>query len=564
MTDWLNVGRAADLRERKLLVVRAGNRPIAIFADGDRVFAVDNRCPHMGFPLSKGTLKDGVLTCHWHAWQFDASCGGCFTGGGSPVAAYPVEVRGDDVFVGIARPDPAADAARARAELDRGLREFSTLRLAKSAYALLERGVPPSELVTTAAGVGTAWRDDFSMGLTILACTANLVRDVALPVEDRVQALTHGLRNVARDVEKTAPRRHHGALPNTGASQERLVEWFRGFVHDREEEAAERVLLTVVEREAPARVEAMLHAAIADHVFLEEGHALDFANKAVELLDHVGWNHAPEVVPTLVRTLCTGRRHEEDMMWKRPHDLVALAGEIAARMEASTARPAYSRATLVEGILSDDPARLADTLVAAAGAPIDELALGVALAACTRLARFHTRNEFSDWDWAHHAVTSAAALRRIARRAPSPALRPLLVQSALYVFLARFLNVPKHPMPHERKEPSTGTIEDIETGILLRRPDEIDRAVHAVFARPDPAALSRFVAASLREDLAFHGFQQIEAAVGLHRDLEGTPEAWIPLAGAARFIAAHAPTARSVHQTVQNAIKLQRGEVLHE
>jgi hypothetical protein len=109
-----------------------------------------------------------------------------------------------------------------------------------------------------------------------------------------------------------------------------------------------------------------------------------------------------------------------------------------------------------------------------------------------------------------------------------------------------------------------GEIADIESGIQLRRPNEIDRAVHAVFMDENPVALRRFVSAALREDLSFHGFQQLEASIGLYRDLIGTEHAYLPLSGAARFLAAHSPTPQSVAQTVSNAIMLQRGEALHE
>ena len=134
----------------------------------------------------------------------------------------------------------------------------------------------------------------------------------------------------------------------------------------------------------------------------------------------------------------------------------------------------------------------------------------------------------------------------------------------MYVFLARFLNVPKHLLPHERQELSVGTIQDIEDGIRFRRPDEIDRAIHSVFAQENPEALKRFASLALREDLSFHGFQQIESGISLHRDLRSTEFSYVPLAAAGRYIAAHSPTAKVVAQTVSNAIKLQRGEVLHE
>jgi nitrite reductase/ring-hydroxylating ferredoxin subunit len=45
------------------------------FMTGERVFALDNRCPHMGFPLDRGTVEDGILTCHWHHARFDLASG---------------------------------------------------------------------------------------------------------------------------------------------------------------------------------------------------------------------------------------------------------------------------------------------------------------------------------------------------------------------------------------------------------------------------------------------------------------------------------------------------------
>jgi hypothetical protein len=158
------------------------------------------------------------------------------------------------------------------------------------------------------------------------------------------------------------------------------------------------------------------------------------------------------------------------------YDLVTLTAETVARIEreAIDSKRAFSRTALADEILGDEPQGVADSLVRTfgTGAALDEIALAAALAASKRLGRFHSRNEFSDWDWAHHAVTEAAALRRMSRRTPTSALRPLLVQIAMYIFLARFLNVPKHVLPHERPEPRTGTIADIESAIELRRPDK--------------------------------------------------------------------------------------------
>ncbi|MBN2554059.1 MAG: Rieske 2Fe-2S domain-containing protein [Spirochaetales bacterium] len=42
---------------------------ISVWKNGDRITAAVNQCPHMGAPLSEGTVRDGVLTCPWHGMQ---------------------------------------------------------------------------------------------------------------------------------------------------------------------------------------------------------------------------------------------------------------------------------------------------------------------------------------------------------------------------------------------------------------------------------------------------------------------------------------------------------------
>src|SRR4051794_27274982 len=89
------------------LVVSVGGETICLFADGGEVHAVDNRCPHMGFPLHRGTVADGVLTCHWHHARFDLCTGGTFDQWADDLRRFAVELDGDDVLVDVA---PRADA----------------------------------------------------------------------------------------------------------------------------------------------------------------------------------------------------------------------------------------------------------------------------------------------------------------------------------------------------------------------------------------------------------------------------------------------------------------------
>ena len=65
-TGFTLAGGLDELKANGRLVVHGAHRPILVVYDRGRVFALDNRCPHMGFPLDRGSVEDGILTCHWH------------------------------------------------------------------------------------------------------------------------------------------------------------------------------------------------------------------------------------------------------------------------------------------------------------------------------------------------------------------------------------------------------------------------------------------------------------------------------------------------------------------
>src|SRR5215212_9912072 len=95
----------AELRAAGRLVVGLDRHTVCLIADGDDVYAVDNRCPHMGFPLHRGTVCDGILTCDWHHARFDLATGGTFDQWADELRRFPVELDGDDVLVDVTPPD---------------------------------------------------------------------------------------------------------------------------------------------------------------------------------------------------------------------------------------------------------------------------------------------------------------------------------------------------------------------------------------------------------------------------------------------------------------------------
>ena len=95
----IHAGPLEALKAKGSIVVTHGSVPIVVFYNEGDVRAVDNRCPHMGFPLHRGTVQDGILTCHWHHARFDLQSGCTFDLWADDAKAYPVEVREGEIYV---------------------------------------------------------------------------------------------------------------------------------------------------------------------------------------------------------------------------------------------------------------------------------------------------------------------------------------------------------------------------------------------------------------------------------------------------------------------------------
>jgi nitrite reductase/ring-hydroxylating ferredoxin subunit len=558
--------RAASLEELRAagrLVVSLGGHTICLLAEGDAVHAVDNRCPHMGFPLHRGTVEDGILTCHWHHARFDLCTGGTFDQWADELRRFPVEIHGDDVYVDVTPLRDRVEHQRKRLQV--GLERDISLVVAKAAIVLAEADPSGTDAFRAGLDFGVRRRGGgWFRGLTTLTCLMNLVPRLAS--EERATALYHGLSDVAADSAGMEPRFPLEPLPGE-ASPVRLARWFRRFIEVRDAEGAERALVSAVRAGAsPQQLADMLFAAATDHRYLDGGHTLDFVNKALEALDATGWERAEQVLASLPAQLAMAERMEEANAWRNPVDLVALLEDAFERLPEPGQGSWEGRAELVETILSAEPAEILEALVAAlrAGASEVELASAVTYAAAMRIARFPTSNEFGDWDTALHTFTFANAVEQGLRRSASPELLRGVLDAAMSVHLDRFLNVPATRLP----EPDGhGVLTELP--LLLdgqQRVDEAGKLVASYLGRGgDPDELVATLGACLlREDRNFHTIQCVEAAVRQHQLLRGTDEARLPLIAAARYLAAHAPTNRAQLQTYEIARRLHRGERIYE
>jgi nitrite reductase/ring-hydroxylating ferredoxin subunit len=564
----------AELRAAGRLVVNLDGHTLCLFADGDDVHAVDNRCPHMGFPLHRGTVCDGILTCHWHHARFDLATGGTFDQFADELRRFPVALDGDAVLVDLA---PREDrVAHQRKRLRDGLERDIPLVLAKSTIALLEADPTGADVFRSGLDFGVARRGGgWFRGLTTLTCFMNLLP--RLDPADRPRALYHGLAEVGDDSATELPRFPLDPLPGGAPEVARLVSWFRNFVDVRDAEGAERALVSAVRGGAPPRALAdMLFAAATDHRYLDGGHTLDFVNKALEALDLAGWDRAEAVLASLPAQLAGAERMEEANAWRNPVDLVALLepafAELPDALQTGLARRGAwdGRAGLVEAVLDGEADAVLGALLEALrdGASEVEVASAVSFAAATRIARFPTSNEFGDWDTALHTFTFANAVEQGLRRSPSVELLRGVLDAALSVHLDRFLNVPATRLP--TPDPAADAADLLEElPRLLDRQQQVDGAGRLVAsylaAGGAPARLVAGLGAALvRENRNFHTIQCVEAAVRQHELLTGSDESALPLLAASRYLAAHATTTRSQLQTFEIARRLHRGERLYE
>jgi nitrite reductase/ring-hydroxylating ferredoxin subunit len=559
--------------EGRQLVSPAGES-VVLFHHENEVYAVDNRCPHMGFPLSKGTVEDGILTCHWHHARFELSCGDTFDIWADDVQTYPTEIRDGAVYID---PDPEPDVPPEtywRNRLVDGLAENISLVVAKSIIHLDDYGEGFTTPLSTTLEFGINYRAmGWGRGLTTLGTMANLYDWVGH--DEKMRAMYVGAREVADNVAGSPARFDQYALDNDELTTDRLKSWFRENCEVRDSDGAERTIRTAATVLSPEEVVEILVAGATDHLYLNNSHTLDFLNKACETLDQVGWEQSPDVLGSTVEQLTDASRAEERSAWRQPVDVAGLVFDAHERLPdlvAAGQGKSWSRPDdFVETLLSDDPEAIVESLCDAisTGATASQLTDAVARAATRRVAQFGTSNEFNDWNTVHHTFSYANAAHELARRTDAPvAFRPAF-DGAMSVYLDRFLNEPAAPIPDSdgtNRDPETVQEDLLDAFDRQGAVDEAGRLVAQHFeAGGNPEELIRTLGKGLlREDPQFHTLQNVEGAVRRYERADSERGRRLPLVATARYMSAHFPTRRSSEQTFSIARRLHRGEQLHD
>jgi nitrite reductase/ring-hydroxylating ferredoxin subunit len=572
---FVRVATLAEVQTSGNKLVHLEGQAIALFYSETQVYAIDNRCPHMGFPLLDGPCKEGIVTCPWHYARFDLASGGTFDSWADDGRSYPVEIREAEVWVNIA---PQIDLYQHhRQRLQDGLEQQISLVIAKSAIALLDLALDPAEVFQVGLAFGSLYsKGGWGSGLSIHTCLMNLLP--YLDAEDRPLAMYQGLSAIARDSGGSPPHFVVHPLPSSTTDWDTIQNWFRQFIERRDAEAAERCLMTALDRGIdPAHIAGLLFAAATDHRYLDGGHSIDFINKALEALDAVNWQGAKTILASLIQGLASATRMEETNSWRYPVDLVSILErsfkQIQPALEMGQTRRGQwkGQEPLIPILLGEDPQAIADCLLEALreGCTEEQLAIAVTYASALRVVRFSANNEHSDWDSAHHPFTFANAVHQGIHRIPSGELLRGVFDAAMSVYLNRFLNVPptRLPDPNNKVAEPEKLLQELPQ--LLDRQQQVNEVGRIVaqylYSGGQPERLIALLGKlMLRENRDFHVIQELEASVRQYSLFGATPEVIHQLVASARYLAAHAPTMRTQNQTYQIAFRLHKGDRLFE
>lgn len=102
--NWIDIGALADIPQQGARVVKTAQGCVAVFRTAkDRVFAIDDSCPHKGGPLSEGIVHGTSVTCPLHAWVFSLETGMAQGGDEGFVSSYPARIEARRILLDASR-----------------------------------------------------------------------------------------------------------------------------------------------------------------------------------------------------------------------------------------------------------------------------------------------------------------------------------------------------------------------------------------------------------------------------------------------------------------------------
>ena len=459
-SKFIKVADLTDLTEGTPKAVHVDGRSIALFQHQGGIYATDNQCPHMGYPLTRGRVRNGVLTCDWHGWSYDMKGGGCFTGGCDDLDTFPVQVREGSIYIDVS----SGGSKRKDAHfllLKEGLLSEDNWTLSKAIAIMLAKGVSEQDtmrLVVKHLGRHIATGRSANDGGRELAMMINGVKVASHYEPDHrlipLMMAATGASGTAGDRPAIQP------LPPP-VSWEKLESWIRVFTADKAWEGIEKCLITARRMGGhDERILPLLFDCALEPFFLGHTQNLPLMRFLAELLEEFGWDEAEELVCNLAAKIL-GR----DRGAPEEHRLVAinmfepinrLIDELDSKsITGQTAD--YDEDALAKGLISGDLTQTFNAISESlkAGAGIDRISTTMVLLAADRMARTPV-NLNPGWGSLSHELILSSSVTAALRYGGFKVGARALYHAAWQFFSDRWLNI----TPRSLAEPLSATKSD--------------------------------------------------------------------------------------------------------
>jgi nitrite reductase/ring-hydroxylating ferredoxin subunit len=309
---WQRATTLPKLADGECKVLRVSGKQIALFRRGDTILACNNRCPHEGFPLSEGDLDGNrVLTCNWHNWKFDLDSGENLYGG-DRLSVYPVEVRGDEVWIDLAEQPLTVRIARIMMQLREAFDDNDYQRMARELARLAHAGADPLQALVSAIH----WSHDhlefgWTHGYAAAADWLMLYDEDAGEPEKQLVCLLESVAHIADDALRMGS--YAFAEEIRAYDEERFVD----AIEREDETSAIACMRGAIEAQLPfVNIERGLSRAALAH-YNDFGHSIIYVSKAGRLIHRLGRDVCEPLLLSLTRSLVYSRREDRIPEFRR-------------------------------------------------------------------------------------------------------------------------------------------------------------------------------------------------------------------------------------------------------
>ncbi len=449
--DWVKVATLSEVPEGKPKAIKMGEgRSIALFNDDGKIYATDNQCPHMGYPLTRGTIRNGVLTCDWHRRSFDLEGGGCFHVECDDLKVFPVDIRGEEIWI-----EPG-DMIYRRAEehkqlLREGLLSEDRWTMSKAIALLLKGGVAEEEVMGAIlehvarhipSEHGSEGGEDVSRLINGLRVGSRYEG------EDRLIAVTTAACSAAGEARQ---RLEVVPLPEP-VSWEKIEKWVRIFSYEGQGGRIERCLYTAYHKGDADKLRPLLFECAVEPNFIDNPQIPLYVSYISEVVDEFGWDRTADLFFYLGAGL-VGHHPADPERYRR--DAINLMKEMLPTIEnvAFERTNKFNEDAFVEALTSVDLQRSFEEVQAVLvdGVKLDRVITTLVLLAADRMASTPV-NVDAGWSNLTMELNLASSLRSAQKMGGSLVAAKGLFHVAWQIFADRWINITSRPLSEPLSE----------------------------------------------------------------------------------------------------------------